>query len=294
MGFDTNAVKLLIESRDAGVNFEKIITIGRQGLHLSRYDANEILTSMGFTKNESNNIFSNNSFSEPFLELLGAEYIDSIDATDYEGATITHDLNLPIPDKLKSKYSLVIDSGSLEHIFNFPIAIKNCMELIKKNGYYLGITPTNNLLGHGFYQFSPELFYRCFNESNGFKIIKMYFFIDKKNASFYEVIDPFLVNDRVTLTNSYSSYIYILAQRIKMVKIFEKIPQQNYYENVVWKIGHYPIEHVNSKISSVKKYITTIVKKPFRIIYNLYKLLYLSIGTANQNYFKKRKTNNRE
>ena len=29
-------------------------------------------------------------------------------------------------------------------------------------------TPANNMMGHGFYQFSPELMYRIFAEANGF------------------------------------------------------------------------------------------------------------------------------
>jgi hypothetical protein len=34
-------------------------------------------------------------------EFLGSTSITSIDYSDYEGATITHDLNRPIPDQLR-------------------------------------------------------------------------------------------------------------------------------------------------------------------------------------------------
>ena len=69
---------------------------------------------------------------------------------------------------LKNKYTLVIDGGCLEHIFNFPVAIKNCMEMLQEGGHFIGITPANNLMGHGFYQFSPELYFRIFSKENGF------------------------------------------------------------------------------------------------------------------------------
>jgi len=34
-------------------------------------------------------------------------------------------------------------------------------------------TPASNLCGHGFYQFSPELFYRALNATNGFEVERM-------------------------------------------------------------------------------------------------------------------------
>jgi hypothetical protein len=30
------------------------------------------------------------------------------------------------------------------------------------------VTPANNQMGHGFYQFSPELFFRVFSQENGY------------------------------------------------------------------------------------------------------------------------------
>jgi 2-polyprenyl-3-methyl-5-hydroxy-6-metoxy-1,4-benzoquinol methylase len=53
----------------------------------------------------------------------------------------------------------VFDGGTLEHIFDYPTAIKNCMKMVKPGGHLLLTTPANNWFGHGFYQFSPELFY---------------------------------------------------------------------------------------------------------------------------------------
>ena len=51
--------------------------------------------------------------------MLGAKSIDSIDFSDYENASIIHDLNIDLPNNLENKYSLVLDWGTLEHFFNF-------------------------------------------------------------------------------------------------------------------------------------------------------------------------------
>jgi 2-polyprenyl-3-methyl-5-hydroxy-6-metoxy-1,4-benzoquinol methylase len=76
--------------------------------------------------------------------------VSSIDASDYENATYVHDLNVPIPDHLKGQFDLVDDGGTLEHVFNFPVALRNCMEMVKVGGHLLLNVPTNNFVGHGF------------------------------------------------------------------------------------------------------------------------------------------------
>jgi len=235
MGFDTNGVKLLIHAKNLDVNFDKVITIGRQGLHLKEKELQNLIRKAGLSTDAGKDIFKNNNYAEPFLKLLGATIADSLDASDYEGATLIHNLNLPISNDLKSKYTLVIDGGSLEHVFNFPVAIKNCMDLIQKNGYYIGITPANNFFGHGFYQFSPELYYRIFSPSNGFRMVKMYFYINCKGGAFYEVSDPLDVHQRVAMVNSYPSYLFIIAQKEDEKEVFMQMPQQSDYEHISWK-----------------------------------------------------------
>ena len=171
-----------------------------------------------------------------FLKLLGANKVDSMDASSYESATIVHDLNYPISEVLKSKYSVVLDSGTLEHVFNFPVAIKSCMEMLKVGGHYIGITPANNFFGHGFYQFSPELFFRIFDKVNGFKLVKMFFYVDDLNGcDFYEVSDPNEVKSRVTLINSQRSYLFVIAQKLEIADIFMQAPLQSDYEHILWE-----------------------------------------------------------
>jgi 2-polyprenyl-3-methyl-5-hydroxy-6-metoxy-1,4-benzoquinol methylase len=95
-------------------------------------------------------------------EFLGVAELDSIDYSAYEGATIMHDPNRPLPDELRGKFDAIIECGTLEHVFNFPVAIGNLMEMLKVGGYLFMTTVGNNLFGHGFYQFSAEIMYRIF------------------------------------------------------------------------------------------------------------------------------------
>ena len=74
------------------------------------------------------------TFSEP-------KAFQTFDASDYESATYIQDLNLPVKSELHLKFSTLIDLGTLEHVFNFPQAIKNCMELVEVGGDFISVTP---------------------------------------------------------------------------------------------------------------------------------------------------------
>jgi hypothetical protein len=79
-----------------------------------------------------------------------------LDASPYEGADTIHDMNTPVPEAWHGRYDVVIDSGSLEDIFNFPVAIANLANMLRVGGTIFVTTPANNLMRHGFYQFSPD------------------------------------------------------------------------------------------------------------------------------------------
>lgn len=284
MGFNINTIRVILNAKQLDINFEKVVAIGRQEMDIKEQDFQKLLDKSNLKKIKLEKYF------ESFFRLLGAKITDSIDFSPYEGATIIHDMNSPIPDKYKSKYTLVIDGGSLEHIFNFPIAIKNCMELIEKNGYYIGITPTNNYSGHGFYQFSPELYYTVFNESNGFRIVKMYFYIDDRSGKtpIFEISDPNEVKQRVNIQNSYRSLLFVIAQKIEETEIFKNIPQQSDYKNIVWKGLSDDKGILKSEFSNFfKQSVSLSYKKKSAQIKKIYKLIFRQIGLASSQFIKK-------
>lgn len=111
-------------------------------------------------------------YAEPFFQALGCKYTHSLDASGFEGATIIHDLNTPIPPVLHKRYDLVYDGGTIEHVFNFPQALRNLMSMVTIGGTLIIDTAGNSKMGHGFYQFSPEVFVACM-ESGGFRLERL-------------------------------------------------------------------------------------------------------------------------
>ena len=232
MAIDQNGLKLLLLAKAKGVDFSETAMIGRQRLNFTPDEFKAILDKCRVSYGEESVrsvMYDYNHYSEGFLKTLGAMNLLSLDYSDYEGATVIHDMNFPVPDELKSRFSVVIDGGSLEHVFNFPIAIQNCMKMVSPGGHFITITPVNNFMGHGFYQFSPELFYSLLNQNNGFEIQSIITFEDRPDAEWYQVINPSSIGCRVTLTNKRPTYLAVISRRVSREELSLTFPSQSDY-----------------------------------------------------------------
>lgn len=159
MGIDVQTLRFLkyvFETRGA---FGRVLTVGRQGVHCSPHIQHLVLGRPGVAPG---------SFCEPLLiSNFGATCVDSIDASDYEGATVVHDLNEPFVHDMGT-YDTVFDGGCLEHIFDVAAALRNLTKVCREGGQLIHVLPANNQCGHGFWQFSPELFFSLYSSSRGF------------------------------------------------------------------------------------------------------------------------------
>ena len=91
----------------------------------------------------------------------------------YEGSEVIHDFNYQIPKKFMNEFDIVLDFGSLEHIFNAPQAIANLALMAKVEGLVFNENPLI-MINHGFYSFNPT-FYCDFFAENNFSIERIRF-----------------------------------------------------------------------------------------------------------------------
>jgi hypothetical protein len=265
MGINKNSLRFLLLAKKTGVDFSRTAMIGRQTLNMPESHFIEVMSNeSGMVEPaESWKHLYEGRYAEKLLKFLGAETAHSFDFSDYEQATFVHDFNAPISGEHKNKYTLVIDGGSLEHIFNFPIAMRNCMEMTAVGGHFISITPSNNNFGHGFYQFSPELFYRVLNADNGFAMKLMYYYDDKFSPNWKSVADPDKVRKRVTLINDKPVMLILLAQRESIKNLFETTPQQSDYQ-AAWEEGAYGSKNKKNQ-SGLKGKIKKMLPITFKI-----------------------------
>jgi SAM-dependent methyltransferase len=236
---------LFWNARQRGVSFDRLLTVGHQSLFLHGRE-------VAFFRREYQKAFGRSvtpldeyrrtDFADTFLrDFLGASSISVLDASPYEGADTIHDMNTPIPEAWHDRYDVVIDSGSLEHIFNVPVALANLADMVKVGGTIFITTPANNQMGHGFYQFSPELMFRVFSEPNGFDLRQILLFEGRyfdveltKNHTLYEVVDPEQVRTRVQLVSKGPVMMMIEATKVCDTHMFATTPFQSDYA-AVWE-----------------------------------------------------------
>jgi len=221
MGIDLDVARFLLSARERQADFQKTLMLGNQKFEIFNSDYDSLTAAFALDN------FEQVKKSGEFFRFLGAKEIASMDISDYEGATILHDLNQPIGNELKERFTLVLDGGTLEHIFNFPIALTNAMEMTEVGGHLAIIGGGNNFLGHGFYQFSPELFYRALSRENGFEVKRM--IAAEVRGRWFEVADPQKIKSRVELVNNKQTYLMVLAQKTESKTLFKNVPQQSDY-----------------------------------------------------------------
>jgi hypothetical protein len=111
--------------------------------------------------------------------MLGiSEYYD-MDKFESDSPSILHDLNLQVPNALHNRFSLIVDGGTIEHIFDVRQVMENILTMLKPDGCIVHISSFN--MDHGFYAFSPCFFFD-FYTANGFTDFSCYILqTDTKN-----------------------------------------------------------------------------------------------------------------
>jgi hypothetical protein len=248
MGISIDSARFLLDAWRGGARFDATLTLGRQDVAISPGRLERLLAEYGVSIERAGAeiralVSQPERRFEGFLRALGAKTVTACDASPYEGASLQHDLNEPIPAAWERQYTAVIDGGTLEHVFHVPNAIANCLRWTQVGGHVFLFTPANNHFGHGFYQFSPELFYRVCSPENGFTVERMVALADSNGSSklfgmrytfpitgpWYETADPAAIRERVTLINRDAVVLFVQAKRVSGVAPFATLPQQSDY-----------------------------------------------------------------
>lgn len=148
-----------------------LLTLGKQTLLLSRYQLKRYAKKAGFPLDipPSSDIYAP-LLDRDFFSMLGFNRIDSLDYSNFEGATIQFDLNSgETPEQYREAFDVIYDGGTIEHVFHLPNVLKSLVWMLKPGGRLIHLSPASNHLEHSFYMFSPTFFYD-FYKTNGFEV----------------------------------------------------------------------------------------------------------------------------
>jgi hypothetical protein len=239
MGIDVHALnflKYVAKKREFG----SVATIGRQSLLVPRGELARIL---GIPKKDS----EFGLYSEELLKKnFGATAVDSYDFSDYEGATHIADMGKPIVSE--KQYDTIIDCGCAEHIFDAAQALRNISCLCASGGQILHVLPANNFCGHGFWQFSPELFFSLYSVASGYLETEVFLADLCDETKWFEVQPP--SHGRRAEVRS-SNPLHVMCRTIKGTTVFPESVQQSDYVHI-WDNCSYARQHQTELVRTLK------------------------------------------
>lgn len=241
MGINLTGLRALGLAKRLGFNFERCITLGRHEVFLTAEEYSFVRMGGGLGERAPAKPFS--GFQEPLLQFLGGKIIHSIDASNYEGATVVADFNKPISGVFSDRCSTYLDFGSMEHIFDVAQVVRNVKSLLDVGGNLLIVTDCDGHAGHGLYQFSPEFFYSAFGSDNGFSNTTVFIVDDAAPRMWHLIRPPKVAKERVNIPEGRQYTIVCLAEKSDQASSIEV--QQSDYVDQSWKVeGH---RHLVSK-----------------------------------------------
>lgn len=125
----------------------------------------------GKTEDDLHN--ADDAYCETLFRVLGFDTVDSMDFSEFEGASIIQDLSAEVAPDLVGRFDVIYDGGTCEHIFDLPTAFHNIHRMLRPGGTLIGHSPCNNWINHAFYQISPEMAYGFWQKAMGYEVLHL-------------------------------------------------------------------------------------------------------------------------
>jgi SAM-dependent methyltransferase len=199
MGLARGAARLLLNECSQRPFSGAVLQLGRQDLYFTMQELEKWASQHGVELRSADHVETPGRVSKAAMAMgviddqmaftsMGFECVESCDLSDYENPDHLLDLNVPVPVSLHDRYDLIIDGGTLEHIFNTPNVLENIYRMLKTGGRIIHLSPSSNHIDHGFYMFSPTFFYDYYS-SNDWTILDAKVFIYTKRHN----VDPWRI-----------------------------------------------------------------------------------------------------
>jgi hypothetical protein len=190
MGIALNAVKVLtgvIGALGDDLSQKRILTLGVQDCYFDyptllaflerhrirhrRLEPDQVIS--GGDLQYHTKTYAKNIHQITLFETLGfaRENIESMDVIDDLKPTYIHDLNNPVPAMLLDRFDLIIDGGTVEHVFSMRDCFDNLIRMCRVGGICAHLAQAD-LLNHGFYNFNACLFDHVYR-LNGFRSVEL-------------------------------------------------------------------------------------------------------------------------
>lgn len=153
-----------------------VLTLGNQDVWCDLADAARWLQAEGLTPSlpevarpHSSAMFKQLAKTEPQFEsyihaatlfqMMGFTDYADLDNSERDQPIMRCDLNEPAPRHLRGRFDLVLDLGTMEHVFNVPNVLETVARMLKPGGWVVHVLPLplKTWSKHGYYCFNPDL-----------------------------------------------------------------------------------------------------------------------------------------
>ena len=120
-----------------------------------------------------------------FFSMFSDAVMKSLDVSDYEGASIVHDMNIELPTHLSGIADFIFDGSCLDNIFDPARALKSMSRMLRPNGRLFCFNHATPIQS-AYVCFSPEWFLDYLN-ANGYCDIQLF------TCAFDKVLSPWKI-----------------------------------------------------------------------------------------------------
>jgi len=292
MGISKGTLKVLLREVQRRPFWGRVFTLGKQDIWFSYKFLKETAKEFGIELSKVDEItlsrvpyFADKRYISDIclFKSLGFSEVKSMDFSEFESADYIFDLNNgEIPEDLIEKFDVIIDGGTIEHVFHIPNALTNIHKMLREGGRIIHFSPSSNQIDHGFYMFSPTLFHD-FYKTNNYDInnFQLFRFTPRHNVDKWEIYDyESGCLEQVSfggLDDGMYGIICIVTK--KKDSTGDRIPQQGVYLEH-W--GSWEKKEVHSKFQMLKDIIS---RYPF--LYKKLRRFYRFILDSNKGRGKK-------
>lgn len=278
-------VRLLVAEHKKSPIKGNILTLGKQSVAVSLPKVKEIFHEFGCEINQefkekydtSTRYGGGGLDDESFFSLFGNVNYQTMDVSDYEKASIVHNLNYPIPKELEGTFDYIIDGGTFDHLFDLKTCFENVTKLLKPGGRIFQWNAASNYANAGYLSFSADFFYDYYTLNN-FADCRTFFAISHsmsaQNWYLYKFVPPKNSQGYPVFQPSYLQVMVIVFAKKGLNSTYDRMPVQLQYRDAHLRSEYQKnseqfesnlIEGLNPKTISLKQ-----VEMPLR-----YKLLHL-------------------
>jgi SAM-dependent methyltransferase len=246
MGISRSAIRVLLREAERVDMTGRVLELGMQDVFATRAELLETMQEFGRKPvRHASQLLSRKEILAKaewvsdiyFFQALGFSDCKALDVSAYEHADILFDLNqAETPPELVDQWDVVFDGGTIEHVFHTPNALANIFRFLKTGGRVIHMAPSSNHMDHGFYMFSPTLFWDYY-KANRFDVNVCQIIRYTRDGGPWEISEyiPGALTPVSLGGLDDALYMVLLIATKTAQSTCDAIPQQGFYQDGQWR-----------------------------------------------------------